>query len=136
MIVLPELWDFMKVVYEKNLYEAQQTKQYKLLKNIYRSPEIPIAIPYWSLFDNTDYVDCVIYDVNNITYEDRLQSFVFKNLQSAFLGIELIFKKLQEENPTDYQMKECCDMSRSVIRFLRDNSSTDELSGIINDLKI
>ena len=137
MIVLPELWDFIRLIYDKNLYEAQHTKQYRLLKNVFNST-LPIAIPYWSLFENTDYIDCIVHDTIqiNLSYDEQLQSFVFKDLPTAFMGIEVILKKLKNENPNDYEIEECSRISTKVLKFIKESSSIDELSSVLNGMNI
>jgi hypothetical protein len=125
------------LIYDKNLYEAQETKQYRLLKNVFNTT-LPVAIPYWSLFENTDYIDCIIHDTIqvNVSYDERLQSFVFNNLQMAFIGIEVILKKLKNENPCDYEIEECSNISTKVLKFIKESSCIDELSSVLNGLNI
>ena len=142
IIMLPELWDFMRLINDTSLYEAKQSKQYRLLKQVFSSSNghiiPPIAIPYWSLFEDTDYIDSLVNDniPMKFVFDEFTQSFIFKNISTALISIEVIFKKLSIENPNDTTMSEYNNIARRTLQLIRDNSSVDELAGVLNGLNI
>ena len=142
IIMLPELWDFMRLIHDTSLYEAKQSKQYRLLKQVFSSSNEhiipPIAIPYWSLFEDTDYIDSLVNDniPMKFVFDEFTQSFIFKNISTALISIEVIYKKLSIEHPNDTTMSEYNNIARRTLQLIRDNSSVDELAGVLNGLNI
>ena len=88
MFILPEFWKFIVEIYNKNITEAKLHDQYFLLENIVKySEDIPIAIPFWSLFENEEYIDIITntYTKNSIFYDQKLKVFIFTKLARVFL---------------------------------------------------
>ena len=104
MFILPEFWKFITEIYHKNISEAKLHDQYFLLENIVKySEDVPIGIPFWSLFENEEYTDIIsnTYTKNNVVYDPHLKIFVFLKLAKAFFGIHEIFSILKDVYPSD-----------------------------------
>ena len=98
MFILPEFWKFITEIYNKNISEAKLHDQYLLLENIVKySDDVPIGIPFWSLFEDEEYTDIITntYTKNCIVYDPKLKAFVFLKLAKTFFGIQEIFTILK-----------------------------------------
>jgi hypothetical protein len=72
------------------------------------------GIPYIVLFENEDYIDSIVYDLNLI-YDDESGCFVFSNMNALVNGIYGILKKLHLEHPNDTDIEEKFEMVKRFI---------------------
>lgn len=83
-----------------------------ILKNNYQTR---YGIPYIVLFENDDYIDSLVCDLNLI-YDDESGCFVFSNINALINGIYGILKKLHLEHPNDTDLEEKFEMVRTFIQ--------------------
>ena len=128
MIVLPELWSFLKYINSYGIEKAKKTYQYRILINVYKN-NYNVGIPFWSLFENEDLIDLILYEKTNISmvYDKNLKSFMFCNISQAILGISDIFHNLQDF--------ECYSILQNVIKYLS-TSDEDILCNAFDTMKI
>ena len=123
MFILPEFWKFIVEIYNKNITEAKLHDQYFLLENIVKySEDIPVAIPFWSLFENEEYTDIIVntYTKNSIFYDPKLKVFIFTKLARVFFGIQEIFTILTEVYPNDQNILDNYIIITRVMNILKD----------------
>ena len=139
MIILPELWDFICEIDTKGVYEAKKHKQFKVLDNIIKfTNNYPIAVPFWSLFDNIENVSIVTYSFTKISiiFDENLNCFIFKNLYDAFFGIKEIFMTIYYEL-CDEENKNKYNIAKSAINILKQNSEKiDDICDLLNKAKL
>lgn len=142
MFILPEFWKFIIEIYNKNITEAKLHDQYFLLENIVKySEDIPIAIPFWSLFENEEYTDIIVntYTKNSIFYDPKLKVFIFTKLARVFFGIQEIFTILKDVYPSDQNILDNYIIITSVMNILKDRHysvSIDDICDLFSKSKI
>jgi hypothetical protein len=133
MYILPEFWNFVVEIYTKDIPEAKRMNQYFIIENIIKySDNIPIAIPFWTLFQNEEYIDLIIHTFtkNSIVYDSRLKSFVFDQLPSVFLGIQEIYKIINDLFPNDQHIVDNYLIITRVIQTVKDKHNRDNIDDI------
>jgi hypothetical protein len=138
IIILPELWEFIKTIHFKGLYESRQTLQFTLLCNVVKHKKnhgIQVAVPYWSLFSKKDYVDYILCDNPEYVFEERTQSFIFDNLAKAILGIEDMCYQLVKTFPEVDELNDNFIISRNSIKHFK-NQNLNELNDVLDNIKI
>ena len=131
MYIIAEFFDFVNSVI-KNLEESKQNSIYKVLEHIIKrdSENVEIAIPVYILFgDNLDYVDIVRNDYVKFhpVYNDLIECFVFKGINSLFFGILEIFKKINKEYPNDQMVSDHLREMKLFMTIVKDSISMEEL---------
>lgn len=74
-----------------------------ILKNNY---QVKCGIPYIVLFENEAYIDNIVYDLDDMVYDDESGCFVFPNINALIMGIHKLLKKLHLEHPNDTDLEE------------------------------
>ena len=142
MFILPEFWKFIVEIYNKNITEAKLHDQYFLLENIVKySEDIPVAIPFWSLFENEEYTDIIVntYTKNSIFYDPKLKVFIFTKLARVFFGIQEIFTILTEVYPNDQNILDNYNIITRVMNILKDRHysvNIDDVCDLFSKSKI
>ena len=142
MFILPEFWKFIIEIYNKNITEAKLHDQYFLLENIVKySEDIPVAIPFWSLFENEEYTDIIVntYTKNSIFYDPKLKVFIFTKLARVFFGIQEIFTILTEVYPNDQNILDNYIIITRVMNILKDRHysvNIDDVCDLFSKSKI
>ena len=142
MFILPEFWKFIVEIYNKNITEAKLHDQYFLLENIVKySEDIPVAIPFWSLFENEEYTDIIVntYTKNSIFYDPKLKVFIFTKLARVFFGIQEIFTILTEVYPNDQNILDNYIIITRVMNILKDRHycvNIDDVCDLFSKSKI
>ena len=142
MFILPEFWKFIVEIYNKNITEAKLHDQYFLLENIVKySEDIPVAIPFWSLFENDEYTDIIVntYTKNSIFYDPKLKVFIFTKLARVFFGIQEIFTILTEVYPNDQNILDNYIIITRVMNILKDRHysvNIDDVCDLFSKSKI
>ena len=142
MFILPEFWKFIIEIYNKNITEAKLHDQYFLLENIVKySEDIPIAIPFWSLFENEEYIDIITntYTKNSIFYDQKLKVFIFTKLARVFFGIQEIFTILTDVYPNDQNILDNYIIITRVMNTLKDRHysvNIDDICDLFSKSKI
>lgn len=142
MFILPEFWKFIVEIYNKNITEAKLHDQYFLLENIVKySEDIPIAIPFWSLFENEEYTDIITntYTKNSIFYDPKLKVFIFTKLARVFFGIQEIFTILTDMYPNDQNILDNYIIITRVMNIMKDRHysvNIDEVCDLFSNSKI
>lgn len=142
MFILPEFWKFIVEIYNKNITEAKLHDQYFLLENIVKySEDIPIAIPFWSLFENEEYTDIIVntYTKNSIFYDPKLKVFIFTKLARVFFGIQEIFTILTDVYPNDQNILDNYIIITRVMNIMKDRHysvNIDEVCDLFSNSKI
>jgi hypothetical protein len=142
MFILPEFWKFIVEIYNKNITEAKLHDQYFLLENIVKySEDIPIAIPFWSLFENEEYTDIIVntYTKNSIFYDPKLKVFIFTKLARVFFGIQEIFTILTDVYPNDQNILDNYIIITRVMNILKDRHysvNIDDVCDLFSKSKI
>ena len=119
MYILVELFSHIDLVCTEGILRAKESAFYKLMcKLVEHESEKPVyGIPYYILFDNTEFIDIIVHDYilptisyihnHNIiiyTYDATSQCFVFFSMQNIFDGMVDIFKKILEKYPQDVEI--------------------------------
>jgi hypothetical protein len=142
MFILPEFWKFIVEIYNKNITEAKLHDQYFLLENIVKySEDIPVAIPFWSLFENEEYTDIIVntYTKNSIFYDPKLKVFIFTKLAKVFFGIQEIFTILTDVYPNDQNILDNYIIITRVMNILKDRHysvNIDDVCDLFSKSKI
>ena len=142
MFILPEFWKFIVEIYNKNITEAKLHDQYFLLENIVKySEDIPIAIPFQSLFENEEYTDIIVntYTKNSIFYDPKLKVFIFTKLARVFFGIQEIFTILTDVYPNDQNILDNYIIITRVMNILKDRHysvNIDDVCDLFSKSKI
>ena len=142
MFILPEFWKFIVEIYNKNITEAKLHDQYFLLENIVKySEDIPVAITFWSLFENEEYTDIIVntYTKNSIFYDPKLKVFIFTKLARVFFGIQEIFTILTEVYPNDQNILDNYNIITRVMNILKDRHysvNIDDVCDLFSKSKI
>jgi hypothetical protein len=142
MFILPEFWKFIVEIYNKNITEAKLHDQYFLLENIVKySEDIPVAIPFWSLFENEEYTDIIVntYTKNSIFYDPKLKVFIFTKLARVFFGIQEIFTILTDVYPNDQNILDNYIIITRVMNILKDRHysvNIDDVCDLFSKSKI
>ena len=142
MFILPEFWKFIVEIYNKNITEAKLHDQYFLLENIVKySEDIPVAIPFWSLFENEEYTDIIVntYTKNSIFYDPKLKVFIFTKLARVFFEIQEIFTILTEVYPNDQNILDNYIIITRVMNILKDRHycvNIDDVCDLFSKSKI
>lgn len=135
MFILPEFWKFIVEIYNKNITEAKLHDQYFLLENIVKySEDIPVAIPFWSLFENEEYTDIIVntYTKNSIFYDPKLKVFIFTKLARVFFGIQEIFTILTDVYPNDQNILDNYIIITRVMNILKDRHYSVNIDDVCN----
>jgi hypothetical protein len=131
ILILSEFWSFIESVYKIGFNETKKTNLFKSLNNIIkRLSTKPCAIPYWSLFDNVDYVDLINNDFVkfNPVYDVKLESFVFSNIFDMYYGVYEILKMIREHYPNDYNVEEKYNMIKYAMKLIENYNDMCDLS--------
>lgn len=131
MYIIAEFFDFVDLVIT-NVEESKQTSIYKVLDHIIKrdSENVDMAIPAYMIFgSNTDYIDMIINDFvkYNPVYNELIECFVFKGINSLFYGVLEILKKITEENPNDLFVYDQLGKMKTFMKIIKDSITLDEL---------
>ena len=110
IIIIPDLYRFSQITYEKGVEYSKETMEYKLFCEIVSNSIEPLykfAVPYFNLFDDDKYIITVkTCSKKNITFDKNLKCYIFKNLSDCFYGTSNILKILRENYPEDIKIEE------------------------------
>ena len=131
MYIIAEFFDFVDLVIT-NVEESKQTSIYKVLDHIIKrdSENVDMAIPAYMIFgSNTDYIDMIINDFvkYNPVYNELIECFVFKGINSLFYGVLEILQKITEENPNDLFVYDQLGKMKTFMKIIKDSITLDEL---------
>ena len=131
ILILSEFWSFIESVYKIGFNETKKTNLFKSLNNIIKYLATkPCAIPYWTLFDNIDYVDLINNDYikYNPVYDVELESFVFANIFDLYYGVHEIIKKIYENYPNDQDINDKHNIMKQSMSLIKNYNDICDLS--------
>ena len=130
----------MEQVYEKGVDYGKDTNQYKLFSNIVsniKTPEYVFAIPYFSLFDNIEYVDTIkLKSKKNIKYNAELECFLFLDFSECFYFCMDSFKTLYENFPEDSDIENKYNVYHIAMKMINSYIEIDDVYAKMCDLKL
>ena len=131
MYIIAEFFNFVDLVIT-NVEASKQTSIYKVLDHIIKrdSENVDMAIPAYMIFgNNTDYIDMITND--NVkyhpVYNDLIECFVFKGINSLFYGVLEILKKIREEHPNDLFVSDQLSKMKLFMKIVKESITLDEL---------
>lgn len=140
MYILVELFSFIDLVCTEGILHAKESAFYKLIATLvnHESEKPVYGIPYYILFENTEYIDIIMHDhiIPTISYDATSQCFVFLSMQDTFDGIVAIFKKILEEYPQDVEIRNKLQRVEICLSMVNTFMDMDELSDSLSDMKI
>jgi hypothetical protein len=108
MIVLLDAVKLFERIAFEGIEITRHSDVYRAFLNIVRNhAETTIAVPYWTLFEEIEYIDYVLHDKmphGNPVYDTSLQAFVFKSAYHMFHSIPHIVQTIHKHFPNNHSM--------------------------------
>ena len=131
IIIIPDLYRFIQIIYDKGVEYSKDTMEYKLFCEIVSNSIEPLykfAVPYFNLFEDDKYIVTVnTCSKKNIMFDEKLKCYIFKNLSDCFYETSNILKILRENYPEDTKIEEKYNTIRHSISLIETSIELDEV---------
>jgi hypothetical protein len=143
IIILSNIWEVIELLFQENYTKLQSTTDFKLMSILNKKNKLQhmsIAIPYWTLFNNPNYIEYIEYmNIANKPYYDHdIECFIFKSAKDILIQLLDIFNHIMNifENEDDVKYKAF--VIDIVIKKSKpiSNSTDDDVSFLLNNLRI
>jgi len=144
VILLSNIWEVIELLFQENYTKLQSTSDFKLMSILNKKNKLQhlsIAIPYWTLFNNTDYIEYIEYMniINKPYYDHDIECFIFKSANDMLRQLHDIFNNVKNIFDDDEDVKYKAFVIDVVIKKNMDSSSSPEetdISFLLNNLRI
>lgn len=143
IILLSNIWEVIELLFQENYAKLQSTTDFKLMSILNKKNKLQhlsIAIPYWTLFTHTDYIEYIEYMsiVNKPYYDHDIECFIFKSAKDMLSQLQDIFNHIRNIFEDDEDVKYKAFVIDVVIKknMAISTASEDDVSFLLNNLRI
>jgi hypothetical protein len=144
LILLSNIWEVIELLFQENYKKLESTTDFKLMSVLNKKDKLKylsIAIPYWTLFTTTDYIEYIEYmNINNKPYYDHdIECFIFKSANDMLTQLHDILNHVKNIFEDDEDVKYKAFVIDVVIKkntTASSSSSENDLLFLLNNLRI
>ena len=145
VILLSNIWEVIELLFQENYTKLQSTSDFKLMSILNKKNKLQhlsIAIPYWTLFNNTDYIEYIEYMniINKPYYDHDIECFIFKSANDMLRQLHDIFNNVKNIFDDDEDVKYKAFVIDVVIKKntteLSSSSPENNLLFLLNNMRI